>query len=226
MEERVAGLGERIRYHKDVETLAGDHPWHRIRAHVPVGSSVLDVGCGSGDLGRFLAVRTKDIDGVEINDDRADSARQYLRTVVTGEAGPSIDAALHRSYDVIVFADVLEHVAQPDQVLAWAASKLAEDGRIIALIPNSANWKFRRKMLRGDWSYAETGYFDRDHLRFFDVRTARALGWSAGLQEIAVEFAGERLPKPLNNWSKGAAMAATIRPNLFAGHVLLVWQQS
>ena len=85
---------------------------------------------------------------------------------MTGEAGPTIDAALPRSYDVIVFADVLEHVAQPDQILAWAASKLAVDGRIIALIPNSANWKFRRKMLHGDWSYAETGYFDRDHLGF------------------------------------------------------------
>ena len=70
----MAGLvDERVRYHKDVETLAGDHPWHRIHAHVPVGSSVLDVGCGSGELGGFLAVRTTDIDGVEVNDDRAES---------------------------------------------------------------------------------------------------------------------------------------------------------
>ncbi len=173
----MAGLGdERGRYHKDVETLAADHPWHRIRAHVPPDSSVLDVGCGSGALGSFLSSRTANVDGVEVNDDRADYARQHLKTVVTGEAGPSIDSALPRSYDVIIFADVLEHVVQPDQVLAWAASKLADDGRIIALIPNSANWKFRRKMMRGDWSYAETGYFDRDHLRFFDVRTARAAG--------------------------------------------------
>ena len=223
----MAGVGnERTRYHKDVETLAADHPWHRIRAHVPAGSSVLDVGCGSGELGSFLSLRTTDVDGVEVNNERAEYARQYLKTVVTGEAGSSIDTALPRCYDVIVFADVLEHIAQPDHVLAWAVSKLAEDGRIIVLIPNSANWKFRRKMLRGDWSYAETGYFDRDHIRFFDIRTARALGQSVGLEEIAVEFAGERLPKPLNKWSKGAAIAATTRPNLFAGHVLLVWHRS
>ena len=137
----------------------------------------------------------------------------------------TIDTALPRSYDVIVFADVIEHVAQPDQILAWAASKLAVDGRIIALIPNSANWKFRRKMLHGDWSYAETGYFDRDHLRFFDVRTARASsGWSAGLQEIAVEFAGERLPKPLNTWSRGRCDGRHHPTQPLRRHTLIVWQ--
>ena len=47
--------------------------------------------------------------------------------------------------------------------------ELKPDGRIVALIPNSANWKVRRKILLGDWSYADTAYFDRDHIRFYDV---------------------------------------------------------
>jgi hypothetical protein len=82
---------------------------------------------------------------------------------------------------------------------------------------------FRRRMLKGDWSYADTGYFDRDHVRFFDTRTARELGRRAELPEIAVEYVPGRLPKPLATWSRGASLATGLRPNLFAGHVLAIW---
>ncbi len=215
---------EGVRYHKDVQTLDADHPWYRIRDLVPVGSSVLDVGCGSGDLGRFLVDRAGTVDGIEPNEARAESARQHLRTVVTGVGGSAVNSELGGPYDVVIFADVLEHVGYPDETLAWATSVLSPNGKIVALIPNSANWKFRRQILKGDWSYSETGYFDRDHLRFFDVRTARQLGERAGLAELDVQFTPGRLPKPLSRSSKAAAFAVTIRPNLFAGHVLVSWQ--
>jgi SAM-dependent methyltransferase len=219
----VAQGTEQARYHKDVETLALDHPWYRIRDHVSPGALVLDVGCGSGELGSFLAARSREIDGIEPNADRAENARQYLRTVVTGAAGPAADAQLQPSYDVIIFADVLEHIVDPERVLRWAATKLTASGRILALIPNSANWMFRRKILKGDWSYGDTGYFDRDHVRFFDVRTARELGRGAGLVEAGIEYVPGRLPKPFRGWSTGARVATELRPNLFAGHVLAIW---
>ncbi len=219
----VAQETERARYHKDVETLALDHPWHKIRNHVSHGALVLDVGYGSGELGSFLAVRSSEIDGVEPNADRAENARRYLRTVVTGEAGPAADARLRPRYDVIIFADVVEHIVDAERILRWAATKLTATGRIVALIPNSANWMFRRKILKGDWSYADTGYFDRGHVRFFDIRTACELGRSAGLSEVAVEYVPGRLPKPLRSWSTGARLATALRPNLFAGHVLAIW---
>jgi cyclopropane fatty-acyl-phospholipid synthase-like methyltransferase len=221
----IENPAERTRYNKDVTTLEADHPWFRIRDHVLPGSRVLDVGCGSGELGSLISSRPATVDGIEMNPERAASARECLRTVITGDAGPSIDAQLQDPYDVIVFADVLEHIAHPEDTLRWAATKVTPEGRIIALIPNSANWKFRRKILWGDWSYGDTGYFDRDHLRFFDVRTARELGERSGLAEVAVDFVPERLPKPVNKWTEGAAFAARRRPNLFASHTLVVWRK-
>lgn len=213
---------ERIRYRKDVETLDADHPWHRIHAHVPAGACVLDVGCGSGDLGSFLT-HAGEVDGIEMNGERAASAAQLLRTVVHGEAGPEADARLVDAYDVIIFADVLEHIPYPEPVLRWAMSKLTPSGKIVALIPNSANWKFRRKILKGDWSYSDTGYFDRDHVRFFDIRTARDLGAAVGLSEDVLEYIPGELPKPVRHWSRGKSWATTLRPNFFAGHVLVDW---
>lgn len=216
---------ERTRYHKDVPTLLADHPWHRVHARVNPGSIVLDVGCGNGGLGQLLMGTATAVDGVEANPLRAEEARTCLRSVVTGFAGDDIDQTLSGPYDVIVFADVLEHIVEPEPILGWAATKLAADGKILALIPNSANWKFRRKILKGDWSYADTGYFDRDHVRFFDVETARRLVDGIDLVESGLEFVPERLPKPVNNWARGAQYAANLRPNLFAGHVLLEWSR-
>ncbi len=217
---------ERLRYGKDVATLDADHPWHRIRAHVPVAARVLDVGCGSGELARLLADRSDQIDGIEPNPERAENARRYMRNVITGTGGPVVDTSLPGEYDVVIFADVLEHMGYPEETLQWASSKLSPDGTILALIPNSANWKVRRKILKGDWSYADTGYFDRDHLRFFDIRTARELGRDVGLVEDDIEFIPGELPKPLRHWSRGARFATDRAPNLFAGHVLVIWRRS
>ena len=220
----AAQESERTRYQKDVQTLADDHPWHRLHALVPPGARVLDVGCGSGGLGRFLAVDGRQVDGIEPNPERAEEARRFLRSVVTGVAGSEASASLTGEYDAVVFADVIEHIAYPTPTLEWAASRLAKKGRVIALIPNSANWKFRRKVLQGDWSYADTGYFDRDHVRFYDVNTVRELGPSAGLEESSFEYIPGELPKPVRYWSAAAARATALRPNLFAGHVLISWQ--
>ncbi len=171
MAEVVAEDGEeRIRYHKDVDTLAADHPWHRIHARIKPGDTVLDVGCGSGGLGQLVGQTAGDVDGIELNEDRATEARLHLRSVVNAPGGPEADALLPGPYDVVIFADVLEHITEPAPTLEWAATKLAADGRILALIPNDANWKVRRKILKGDWSYADTGYFDRDHVRFLEHR--------------------------------------------------------
>ena len=217
---------ENARYRKDLVDLQDDHPWHQIAASVPPGARVLDIGCGSGELGQLIASRPADVDGVEASPERAAIASTRLRRVANGFAGPAVDDALDDAYDVIVFADVVEHIAEPEPVLRWAASKLSRDGQIIAMIPNSANWKFRRKMMVGDWSYEDKGYFDRDHLRFFDVRTVRQLGSASGLTEVSVAYVPERLPKPLNAWRKGARAAADRWPNLFAGHVLVAWRQA
>src|SRR5262249_51692328 len=103
-EEPVAAQNvEGARYHKDVLTLEADHPWHRLRQLAPPGTEVLDVGCGSGDLGRFLADRASHVDGLEPNAERAEVARRYLRRVVTGVTGGPSDRELAPAYDVIVF---------------------------------------------------------------------------------------------------------------------------
>jgi 2-polyprenyl-3-methyl-5-hydroxy-6-metoxy-1,4-benzoquinol methylase len=87
-------------------------------------------------------------------------------------------------FDVILFADVLEHLAAPEDALRAAAKALVRDGIIVASIPNVRHWRaVVWPLLRhGTWTYTDYGILDRTHLRFFTRRSMgdffAANGWS------------------------------------------------
>ena len=87
-------------------------------------------------------------------------------------------------FDVVMFADVLEHMPEPENALVAAARALAPGGVMIASIPSVRNWRaVLWPLLRhGTWTYTERGILDRTHLRFFTQRSMRAFfadnGWS------------------------------------------------
>jgi 2-polyprenyl-3-methyl-5-hydroxy-6-metoxy-1,4-benzoquinol methylase len=212
---------EALRYEKVIDD---HHPWRALATLVPAGATVLDVGCGSGMLATVLVERQCVVDGVEPNVERAAIAVTRMRHVAVAPAGPDADEALEASYDVVVFSDVIEHVTDARPMLRWAASKLGIGGIIVAMIPNSANFWCRWKMLRGDWGYESTGYFDIDHLRFFDLATAAAVGAQAGLREVDRMLIPAELPtRRLRHRRSWAARLTAWRPNLFAAHIVLVW---
>jgi O-antigen biosynthesis protein len=212
---------EAMRYEKVVDRR---HPWWAMAELIPECSTVLDVGCGSGALASVLTTRQCVVDGVEPNADRASIAATRLRRVAVAEAGPGADELLDDTYDVVVFSDVIEHVVDARPMLRWAASKLGVDGVIVAMIPNSANFWCRWKLLRGDWRYESTGFFDEDHVRFFDITTAAAVGTTSGLHERTRLLIPAELPtRRLRHRHSWARRLTDWRPNLFAAHIVLVW---
>jgi len=148
-----------------------------MRSLLGSGDTVLDLGCGSGDVGRYLVEAGITVDGVELDGSRAMVAQKYLRHVVQGPIGVDSDE-LQEHYTAVIFVDVLEHLLDPHAALKYAATKAS---RIFAYIPNAAHYSVRWKILRGDWSYHDSGMFDRDHVRFYDLTTMYALVEEAGL---------------------------------------------
>src|SRR4029077_8783598 len=89
-----------------------------------------------------------------------------------------------RRFDVIIFADVLEHLAWPIGVLRGYLDLLKDGGNVIVSLPNVGLWSVRVNLLLGRFHYEETGVLDRTHLRFFTRRSARELIEKAGLEIV------------------------------------------
>jgi SAM-dependent methyltransferase len=96
--------------------------------------------------------------------------------------------------DIIICADVLEHLRDPWTVLAWLRTLPAPGGRAVISVPNIAHWTARRALLRGRFDYTDFGLLDRTHLRFFTRATAAELARRAGFAVRAERLAGAPLP--------------------------------
>ncbi|HEY5920442.1 MAG TPA: bifunctional 2-polyprenyl-6-hydroxyphenol methylase/3-demethylubiquinol 3-O-methyltransferase UbiG [Kofleriaceae bacterium] len=96
----------------------------------PAPQRVLDLGCGAGLLGNHLAALGHHVTGVDTTAENLGVARAHDATqTATYELG---DACALRypdaSFDVVCAMDLLEHVTQPDQLIAEAARVLRPGG--------------------------------------------------------------------------------------------------
>ncbi len=155
---------------------------HQLRA-VPPGSRVLELGCATGYLSRYLKEeRGCRVVGVELDEAAAERARAHCERVVVGDLDQLDLAALldEGAFDVILAGDVLEHLKSPGRVLASARRLLAPGGRFVATIPNVAHGDLRLALLAGRFTYQRLGLLDETHLRFFTHAGVLALFEEAG----------------------------------------------
>jgi 2-polyprenyl-3-methyl-5-hydroxy-6-metoxy-1,4-benzoquinol methylase len=138
----------------------------------PAGHSFLDVGCGEGALGQALkqAGATR-VAGIEMTPDAAALARERLDVFVEGDITkvdlPFADA----EFDYIIFADVLEHLPQPEAVLRRMLRYLRPDGRVVISVPNMRFYLVLLRLIADRWAYTDSGVRDRTHLRIFTRRS-------------------------------------------------------
>jgi SAM-dependent methyltransferase len=93
-------------------------------------------------------------------------------------------------YDVVLAADVLEHVRAPEQLLQQLRDVVAPGGAVLASIPNVAHWYVRTRVLLGRWDYDRRGILDRTHLRFFTRRSFTRLAEQCGWRVARVDATG------------------------------------
>jgi len=89
-----------------------------------------------------------------------------------------------RTFDAIIFADVLEHLAWPIGILRRYKSMLKDVGTVIISLPNVGLWSVRLGLLAGRFHYDDTGVLDRTHLRFFTRRNAIEMLRAANLEVV------------------------------------------
>ena len=160
---------------------------HRYGAHelilraVPPGSSVLDVGCATGYLGEALVERGCRVWGLERDEEAAAVAASSYEEVhvVDLDLCDSLPVP-ERFFDVVLCADVLEHLREPERGLRLVRPHLAPGATVVVSLPNVAHFSVRVPLLLGRFEYGPSGILDRTHVRLYTFRTARQLVTSCG----------------------------------------------
>ncbi|WP_116473691.1 glycosyltransferase [Zobellella maritima] len=132
---------------------------------------ILEVGCSSGYLGAALREAGHQVFGVEPCHEAAQVAAKVLDNVFEGCVQDFFSENPELKFDVVIFGDVLEHIADPNDVLELTRNYLTTSGVIVASVPNVAHICMRAMLLEGRWDYTDLGIMDRTHLRFFTKKT-------------------------------------------------------
>ena len=146
---------------------------------------ILDAGTADGYLGAILKAQGHFVVGVEQDSALAEKARQHYDVFHVADI-ENFSFPYRNEFDVVLFADVLEHLRDPAAVLRRSISILNKGGEIIISVPNVANVFVRVCLLFGRFEYRDKGILDRTHLRFFTLATLRKLLAECGFQCLEV----------------------------------------
>lgn len=141
---------------------------------------VLDLGCAGGYLGAMLRSRGHFVVGLDI--DPPPGTEPNLDRLVTADLNQGLPAEIVESpkFNVVIAADVLEHLQNPERVLAQLHEVCTDDAVLIASVPNFGHWYPRVRIGFGRFDYDRRGILDETHLRFFTWRSFRRMAERSG----------------------------------------------
>lgn len=174
------GLKEDIRF-KIIDTApVYQFKGHPLSSHmqivglVPYGKRVLDVKCGKGLLLPQLKGKRCEITGIDVfaseNVDNGFAAYQQLDL----DKKPHIPYP-NESFDVIILADLIEHIKHPISILYEVRRVLKQDGIVIVSTGNIALWLYRILLLMGNFPYGKRGVLDETHMHLYTLSTLSQL---------------------------------------------------
>jgi glycosyltransferase involved in cell wall biosynthesis len=146
---------------------------------VPPGSSVLDIGAGSGGIATELVkkgCKTTIVDKFE--PERSDSSVGVILQDLDDD--PKFDP---KQYEYLLMLDIIEHLRDPETFLEKVRAKLDfEPKNLVLTTPNVAFVAQRLMLLFGQFNYGKAGILDRTHRRLFTFRSIRYLLKDAGFK--------------------------------------------
>ncbi|MBZ9795688.1 class I SAM-dependent methyltransferase [Mesorhizobium sp. ES1-4] len=152
---------------------------------------VLEIGAGPGSIARPLVEKNGcRVTALEADPKCLPILRKFCVDVIHGDLNqPDWDKAFSgRSFDVIVIADVLEHLIDPWQTLRIARKLLRPNGTVVSSIPNASHAAMIASILNNDVDYRDWGLLDRTHVRFFGAKNIQNLFRQADLKIVDARY--------------------------------------
>lgn len=150
----------------------------------PVGSTILDVGCASGDIALELSLHGYSVHGIDFESDKVfrakDLANKYKKKILfENKSFEELDS--QTSYDSVLLGEVLEHFIDPANILKDISNLLKPNGRIFISTPNMPSLRNRLK-------FGLFGVFpdnNAEHKYYFDYTRISKVIAEAGYELIS-----------------------------------------
>jgi 2-polyprenyl-3-methyl-5-hydroxy-6-metoxy-1,4-benzoquinol methylase len=168
---------------------------------------VLEVGAAYGETLFFLknSGQASEVVGVELFQDTNNLDKyKELDYFLFGDIQTLDLSKFENHFDLILLADVLEHLIEPLPALEKVKKLLKEEGEIIISIPNIRHYSsFIKIFIKGNFQYEDSGIFDYTHMRFYCkkdiIRLVKKSGFTIEKVEGSIKnYQGKSLAKILN----------------------------
>lgn len=160
---------------------AGYAPMHLIGLVPAEAQSLLDVGAGPGGVGKVMRNRgfAGRIVAIEPVADRIAPNAEFYNEIHTCHIE---NYQTEQRFDVIMLADVLEHLHDPWQALNSLRHLLSPTGLLLVQVPNVMHPDFLLNFVCGDAQYVSAGICDITHIRWFNrlsiIRSIQEAGYT------------------------------------------------
>ncbi len=209
-------------------------PSHKMIVNiVGMNKQVLELGSSNGYLTQEFNKNKCNVTIVEL--DKSDF-KKAQKISAKGYQGSLDDSSflknINGKYDVVVAADIIEHLKDTQKTLEFIKSKLNKKGRCIISLPNIACWRIRKDLFfKGTFEYQEMGILDKTHLKFFTYFTIQKILKENGFkiinlykEDIHYPFKWSLLKLPILGKLIDSAFTTFFvskYPNVAVGHMIL-----
>ena len=184
----MAGL---VDYYDDLWKSSGIPPYVQSilpaleEAQLGEGGKVLDIACGNGVLGKWLMERVNcEVHGIDISPvalELCDKAGYKSTTIVDLDKDPLPFPDDH--FDLVTLSAVVEHIMEPERVLADVWKKLKPGGLVVVLTPN-ISWIVNRFLfMAGRWDHRLMGGM-KGHISYKNKKQLQEIFQSIGYSDL------------------------------------------